>query len=116
MSQGACIYMMTQASHQNLGISTLQTDIHEGPLCKVPKRYGVEVQKINNKWKAGPFSRLLRIFCDLVGGHLVRAKMAAGGVHFGGGATPQHSLSKHPLPLGRPPPPTWGPLSPPVFQ
>ena len=113
VSQGASIYMMTQALHQHLGVSTLQTDIHEGPLCTVPKRYGVEVQQINNKWKAGPFSRLLWIFCELVGGYLVRAKMAAGGVHFGGGATPQHSLSKHPLPLGRSLP-TWGPFPPPV--
>ena len=55
----------------------------------------------NNKWKAGPFWRFLWIFCGLVGGYLVWAKMAAGGVHFGGGATTLHSLSKHPLLLGR---------------
>ena len=79
MSQGASIYMMTQALHQNLGVSTLQTDIYGGPLCKVPKRYAVEVQQINNKWKAGPFSRLLWVFCDLVRSYLVRAKMAAEG-------------------------------------
>ena len=79
---------MTQALHQNLGVSTLQTDIPEGPLCKVPKRYGVELKLINNKWKAGPFLRLLWIFCDLVGGLFRKGKTGSWGGPFRWGWDP----------------------------